>query len=204
MKRETNVKGLPFADNLVFYAPLSKGNLSDRISGVQPTTEDGCTVNWDEQLKAYRLEATYTDRQSALLYGGLNLGKIQDGVTIHLTASIVEDNGNKYSAFCTIPDFKTVGTDTACYICSARYAEITSEPATYTLTMGMIQDGQIHGVFYKNAEFEKEVVWSACYSSEIHTLSVCEINHNCTNLKMYAKDVRVYNRILTPNEIKQL
>ena len=80
MRREhKNIEEVvPFRESLVFYAPLTQGDLSDHVSGVKPTTDSGCSYVWDDAKQMYLFE-TSTNTSSwecCLKYRGMGMGLV--------------------------------------------------------------------------------------------------------------------------------
>lgn len=89
--------GVPFAEDLIFWAPLTEGDLTDHISGVTGEIQNGTTVTWDSSKGMYLIDTT---RVSSTTWSGglwfpnsINLTK-DTPFTIYIEAETSYSNGN--------------------------------------------------------------------------------------------------------------
>lgn len=211
MRREYNkIVGYipPFLDDLVFWAPLTEGDITDNISGNRPTTSAGCSYTWNDNKKMYMLYANgnSTSRYSALLYSGLSMN-LTDGqdLTFVVDCEEISGMGNGYNIMLGIPATTSRITAIA-YLNHYRY---TSQ-ANYT---NLLKFGRYACVysgttckFYKDGILTNTAVsasWRGIKFTE-NTASICQLNSNNYSYSMFAKNARIYRRALTDNEVAQL
>lgn len=70
MKREHNINEIPFYENLIFYAPLSEGDLKDHVSGNSFVPKTGASVTYDSTKDMYLFNK---QNASCIVCNGLNL-----------------------------------------------------------------------------------------------------------------------------------
>lgn len=198
----------PFYENLVFWAPLTEGDLTDHISGVSPTTDTGCGYEWDADKGMYKLTSSgnSSSRYGALKYSGLNM-RLADGqdITFVLDFEEVSGNGNGYNVIFGVPA-TTVQIPDIAYITHYRYTSQTN----YNNVMGYGRYACVYSgttcKFYKDGIL-KNTVSSAKWSMikfSANTASICQLNTNNTEYTMYGKNARIYNRALSASEVAQL
>jgi hypothetical protein len=115
---------VPFAENLVFYAPLTEGDLTDHISGkvgitdTQSSTgssEYYATCSWNSNVGAYDMYSIgrnkYNDYSSPLRFDNLTLytGEGTDnianqGLTIYMEIYQTKYSGNGYAFMFAVDD----------------------------------------------------------------------------------------------------
>lgn len=199
---------IPFAENLVFWAPLTEGDLTDHISNITPITQGSAT--WDANKEMYLLDSTQNNRwKAALQYtksGGFDIN-CTDGHTMCATMELVSSTWN-YNAF---------------FSCSSVYVRNNNWSSTKQcfayvneVVSGVTADGTEHLVCFtaKVGEWKFYVDGSLVSTGTGYTaaqqvnpptqVDVCASNTNSNRIVEWVKDVRVYNRILTASEVAQL
>lgn len=200
----------PFAENLVFWAPLTEDDLTDHISGVNPTSDTGCSVIYDTDKGMYKFYAngTSSSYKASARYKNLEMGMSDgDAVTLVIDVEEISYSGNHYSPmFCT-PDeiveaqgfnparvnnvYYHSGVDNAlhrhCVVC-------TKKIGTSTFSVIRYQDG-----IYKHT-----ANWAAPIKLSDNIVTICQLNTGNTMYSIYAKNARIYNRALTAEEVAQL
>lgn len=205
----------PFAENLVFWAPLTEGDLTDHISGVSPTTDAGCSVTWDANKGMYKLRCYSSSNYSYVAALHYVVGEIidlntlnRDGFTITLFMQEISYSGNHYSAYASANGLKevfgsgSVANDNAyMYVCGARFSGTTVKQDN---RITVVCNNQVIRYYY-NGVLSLESGWSFINDkSGIYSISVCQKHSNNTEMTIFAKDVRIYNRALTASEVAQL
>ncbi len=215
--QECEYQSVPFAENLVFYAPLTEGDLTDHISGKSPSTDSGCCVTWNSTYNMYELYCSSGNYMAALRWVGLSLYDAghnisTDGLTVTARMKFVSQSGNNYSAFYSCDSLKdTFGqyknNMAYLYNCNARYDTSGLGSDINRLTTTLTRSGSGNLKFYKNSTLAKSMDWAAGNISATRapdTLSLCEMHTNNTNMTILISDVRVYNRVLSASEVAQL
>lgn len=200
----------PFSENLILWAPLTEGDLTDHIGGLAPTFAS--TPVWDNNRKMYLLDSTQNSAWKAGLQftnpSGFNIN-CQDGWTMWAMIETVYTSWN-YNALmaCTSCYLRNNnwGTNKQCF-------SYTAEVYTGTLPSG------VHKVCFAstNTDIEPsnsyvdgiEVGYAGGYSAAQMVnpptqCDVCETNSGNRRIRLYARDIRLYNRRLTPQEIATL
>lgn len=198
----------PYSENLVFWAPLTEGDLTDHISGLVPNVQGSAT--WDANKGMYLLDSTQNNqRKAALRYtksGGFDIN-CQTGWTLFGIFEKVSSTWN-YNAImaCTSIYLRNVGwsTNKECFI-------YVNELLTGVLSgIHKICIATTNGVGAVNVYVDGVLVYtgdgySASQMSNPPTqVDICASNSNSNRICEYAKDVRVYNRKLTASEVAQL
>lgn len=193
---------IPFRENLVFWAPLTDGDLTDHISRLTGSSLGGASVAWNVMNDAYVLT---TNNGAALSYQ-LN------------TPSMMPDS---YTVFA---DVKVAQSSTTFYIMAAgTYGGTNSYPNLGTHNFGIASDlnnwhrvvsvcdkTQLKQYFYLDANLYNELtrnsshlVWSSNWTGTLRTNLSLGVYYGYSG-KAYLKDVRIYNRALTPAEVAAL
>lgn len=193
----------PFAENLVFWAPLTEGDLADHISGVSPTTDAGCSVTWDADKGMYLMKSNGRYR-SSLVYRGMNM-MMQDRheVTIVADALIVRSN-HSYNAIATTPELSRSASYNCAYIHEARNGSMNNVCRVAVSCPNTPEDVYYYPKFYNNGTYITEASWRASIQLSFNEVNVCETNNDLYYLDAYIKNVRIYNRALTAEEVAQL
>ena len=210
---------VPFAENLVFYAPLTEGDLTDHISGKSPSTDSGCTVTWNSTYNMYQLYCSGGAYRAALRWVGLTLYDAghnisTDGLTVTAKIKFISQSGNNYSALYSCDSLKdTFGQYTRnkayLYNCNYRYGSSGTGLGSNVnqLTTTLVRSGSPNIKWYKNSTLANSTNWDTANISTTRapdTLSLCEMHTNNTNMTILISDVRVYDRALSDSEVAQL
>ena len=215
--QECEYQSIPFAENLVFYAPLTEGDLTDHISGKSPSTDSGCSVTWNSTYNMYQLYCYGGDYRAALRWVGLSLYDTghnirTDGLTVTANIKFISQSGNNYSAFYACDSLKDTFGQYASnraylYLCNARFGTSGVGSDINRLTTALSYGGSNNLKFYKNSSLATSMNWGASEISASRapdTLGLCERHTNNTNMTILISDVRVYNRVLSASEVGQL
>lgn len=207
---------IPFAEDLVFYAPLTQGDLTDHISGVTGTSGSGVSIVWDSSKEMYLLSVNSTYYNGALVWRGLTLYDTNDivyekGITITALIQFSAQTGNNYSAFYACDDLSTTyytGSERPdsfnVYTCKARYGSNDISSSVHRLTTTWNKANGIKW-YIDNTVAGSNSNWSN-KTTQRHpdSFSLCQLHSNNTRLVLYISDVRIYNRILSASEVAQL
>lgn len=203
-----NLPQVPFSENLVFYAPLTEGDLTDHISGTSPTTDSNCTYQWDDSIGMYKIRAYSSnngaDFPSALKWSipSMNLTQGQ-ALTLVIDVQEIYVYGNYYAPMISVP---SMSYQKAAYICNARYTnrQLLSTLHRYCVSCSAFNGSDFSLKFYQDGVLKQSAAWGENYSYNNNTVSVCQLHTNNSEYQIYAKNVRVYNRELTASEVAQL
>lgn len=106
MKKEHNVKDIPFKQNLVFYVPCEGGSLMDKVGGSLPHTSSGCSITWDGEMKTYRFYANGTYKYAGLWQLKEPLD-VYNGCTLFVDGEVLVDYGNKYNCYISCDELQS-------------------------------------------------------------------------------------------------
>ena len=202
-----NLPDVPFAENLVFYAPLTEGDLTEHISGTVPTQSQDSYCEWDETIGMYKLRAysskNGTDFPSALKWSipSMNLTQGQ-ALTLVIDVKEIYVYGNYYAPMISVPSMSQQG---GAYICNARYInkQLLSTLHRYCISCSAFNGSNFSLKWYQDGVLKQSGTWAQNYSYNNNTVSVCQLHTNNSEYQIYAKNVRVYNRELTASEVAQ-
>ena len=196
---------IPFASNLVFYAPLTQGDLSDHISGVTPTTSSGCSVEWDSSKSMYLLTATGSFL-SALRYRGLSMGMAdRQGCTIVIDCQTNSQGSSNYSAVMSTPEVSRNQTYNVLHIHRQRNGDSSSGVRRLAATMQSSSNGtRFYIYYYNNGTLNASPQFGASVQFSYNEVDIGETHSGGGTFKIWVKNARVYNRYMSASEIAQL
>lgn len=217
MKRENvQISGsvlpdIPFAENLVFYAPLTYGDLTDHISGTSPTTDTQCSCTWDSSKEMYLLSANGANNfRCALNYTNLSL-QITEKSTQQFTVTgifeWVSKNGNNFEAFYSVSNQKQSSNTCLRWTCGDVTKYDGGKHFTGIKRLTAIVDnssGQGTYIRYEDNELVTNFGSWSNIKNPPNSVGICQLLINQYAFSCYAKDVRVYNRALSAAEVAQL
>lgn len=196
----------PFADNLVFWAPLDNGDVTDHISGKSPSSDSGCGYEWDENKGMYLLHAVGSSSScyTALKYSNLNL--FENGHEHTLVIDVDENNSwfsstytNRYNIMIGSP-IRTSSNGVSTYICHYRYStSYTPMVGTHRYVM-VVKSGTWK--FYKDGVLITSL--SSTGVSNGKSVAICQLNTNNSRNYIWAKNARIYNKAFSDEEVRQL
>lgn len=205
------------SSDLVFYAPLTNGDLTDHVSGTVATQDNNTTIEWDSDKGMYYLTSDpgNTNSQhlkeyylSPLAWRSLTQVPMTGDFTMVITARC-KYSSHKYSAFMITPDWHAIGK----FVCATSLAPVRgSKQATDTtehrLAVVSTDNGLSapHRAYYCDGVYVTTITESySTISTEIDhaTVAICMANDE-RYFQMWARDARIYNRALTPAEIQNL
>ena len=221
----------PFSENLVFWAPLTQGDLSDHISGEVGASSSNCSAVWDSNEGMYLLSAATTDAygrghnsdalrfNSAALRANLN-GTQTTGMTVYMLLkehTYVPGPNGQYGV-------------SRYFSCSDMYDVWETSPRMNVLVDGArLRQSQINTTklwkvavvynptsrqlsFYDNGSLLYTLSWTDAPSAPL-SVGLCSKNghgtsttsgYNTKSFSAYVQDVRIYNIQLTASEVTQL
>ena len=200
----------PFADNLVFWAPLTEGDLTDHISGVEPTTDAGCSVTWDAEKQMYKFYAngSSSSYKASARYGSLDMGMLDgDAVTLVIDVEEISYSGNHYSPMLCTPDgiVESQGFNSARVNNVYYHSGIDLELHRYSVVFERkIGAGKFNVIRYQDGIHKHTTQWTAPLKLSDNIATICQLNNGNTLYSIYAKNARIYNRELTAEEVAQL
>lgn len=191
----------PFNENLVFWAPLTEGDLSDHVSGKVPAVDSGCSMLWDASKGMYKFYSNGVWK-AACAYSALNMGLGKGGkCTMVIDVEEVSFSGNRYQSMIGSPRWKA-GQQTV-YICHVRF-DSTYSPIKTLHRYCVAYDGNSVIKFYQDGVLKTTINSWALTDFSSNEVTICTIPNNCTNYTMYAKNARIYNKEMTAQEVAQL
>ena len=223
----------PFSENLVFWAPLTQGDLSDHISGEVGASSSNCSAVWDSTEGMYLLTAATTDtygrghNSDALRYNSSTLranlnGTQTTGMTVYMLLKehtyVPGTNGQygvsryfscstMYDVWETSPRMNVLVDGTRLRQSSINTTKLWRTAVVYNPTSKLIT---IYDV-----DSGTQVLSGSWTDTPAAPLSVglCSKNghdtsttsgYNTKSFSAYVQDVRIYNRQLTASEIAHL
>lgn len=199
----------PFAENLVFWAPLTQGDITDHISGIIPTIQGSAT--WDSSKGMYLLDSTQNSQwKAALQYtkpGGFNIN-CNDGWSMYAEVAILSSTWNYNALFaCTSVYLRNNGWSANKQCFSYSNPLVVDEPNQNGMLHKLVFTAKAGDVkYYKDSQLVSQAAgYTAAQQTNPPTqVDVCASNTNSNRIRMYARDVRLYNRNLTASEVAQL
>lgn len=191
----------PFGENLVFWAPLTEGDLTDHISSVSGSTLGNASISWNPTESAYLM----TTNQGASLNYQIN------------TYSIIPES------YTVVADVKVAQSTTTFYMISPGTYSNNCYPTIGTHNFGIASDlnnwhrcvsvqnkVQLKRFCYLDSNLHvtydvvsSNLIWPSNWAGYLSTnLSLGAYYYY--NGKAYLKNVRIYNRTFTASEVVQL
>lgn len=211
MKREHNIEELPFYENLVFYAPLSKDDISDWISGNEFALSGNGTAAWDDNYSAYRITTPATKSRFVM--------------SIDVDLDILLTNNSEYTIFAKIHPVGTLPSVNEPYIGLGDWNSTSFKPHINS-SDNFVQNitdfnnsayegldnngnGRICRYYVKNYNEYTAYTHASC-PAQWNSTNRCKnmicvgINRNGSSMTFLVKDIMVFNRMLTQEEINKL
>lgn len=215
MRREhtpsSTMPNVPFAEDLLFYAPLANGDLKDYVSGVSPTLQNDTNISWDTSKNMYLLESNpgTTGYYVSPLYYDVDL-PISDFGNLTIVIDVINvQMGNQYCAHVLTPSWSDIGKNYVCaFMRQYGYGSPDNALHRYVASSNFTSSsGSIS--FYKDGVFShstNKAEWVGSTSKPLYdknSVAICMANDTST-FKIYAKNCRIYNRSMTAAEVAQL
>lgn len=211
MKREHNIENLPFQENLVFYAPLTNWDLTDWISGNEFVTSGNGTIQWNSVKEAYQI-STPTTRTRFVMSINVDLG-------ITLT------NQSEYTIFAKILPNTIQASVIEPFVGLGNWSESSFKPHinsstnfvsstanfNYSAYEGLDNNGSgricryyVYGKDEYNdySHVSNPAQWNN--TNKCKNMLCVGVNRNGNAMTFCIKDIMVFDRRLTPEEIKTL
>lgn len=225
MRRENAIIGggaplPPFAENLVFWAPLTEGDLTDHVSGVSPAPGTGsCT--WDSGMNAYRFVGNQGfAAQRCLIYNipdGIDFRQ-SENYNFSIFAKILIVNCNATTDFAMLGSGIMENKDGISVFSigeSHRFNTSTNNPVSlgswHELCMTR---GTRDVLFYVDKSLSRSSYWDDTNYKPFNIAKAVEVGANkyisvgnvtySYTFNAYIKDVRIYDRVLSVSEVAQL
>lgn len=222
MRREHNkISGgnnIPFAENLVFYAPLTQYNLTDLVSGnnaelcTDTSNNAQTSIVWDYNYNMYRL-FTKGDNYAynypfALRWNVPNLFDTDKSYTIAVKMQVLQETSNGYFAYFACSDLKKTfnnRTETDYVYTYAHQARNTKPTTLSWVICSLSREADHTACWYLNSLLKAtSSPWCASKTIKPDTIALCQKHYNTTSCEMLAKDLIVYDRLLNQTEIELL
>lgn len=205
---------VPFAENLVFYAPLTEGDLTDHVSGVSPVRGTGI-CEWDASNNAYRLKVqNVTTDATCLIY---NLPQLNFAAPYNWTA---------------FTEVYVISRDITADLLSIGHPPYNNQDGVSVFSLHEIhrfsmftlgswcklvsQRNGAEANFYTNGTLDRQTVGTGTQPTYVSFMVENAISGNYANrinlgalfynhtFDILLRDVRLYNRALTSQEIAML
>lgn len=199
----------PFYENLVFWAPLTEGDLTDHISGVSPTTDTGCSITWDNDKKMYFFVNNQVDfLNTSARYTGLNMG-MNDGSAVSLVIDVEEhyrQNNSINVIFCTPDEVVEIqGYNPARITNSYWHPNAEKILHRYVLTCAKkVGSSKFSMKWYEDGILKYTSNWTAPLKLSDNIVTINQRTGNTGKFEIYAKNARIYNREFTAQEVAKL
>lgn len=215
-RRLLDINGIPFAEDLIFYAPLTQGDTTDHISGQDIHIRHAGALTWDNAEGAYKFSGSYAEFYSQFYWSNLSLGlNVSSANTVEYTMyskiKIVSAVDITYSRF-----FPSVGrTDgSGRYVGSPLFQCTSFYFTSYTSSHWYEFVGSIANNVGNNY-VDKILARTTTSGYGVSGLPASDMNKYVSIFPIYningahsgvayVRDVRFYNRALTAAEIAQL
>ena len=193
--------GIPFAEDLIFYAPLTEGDLTDHISGVTGTNNGG-NITWNSTKQMYFIQSAATG--GASFPGGLKFvgtENINGPFTMYaqVETTYAGYNGSAYGCYVTV-------LNSSKYVYLATYEvnglnnDLTVGKVAYSFDFNTNPNSKL----YLNGTLTYSKNSGATNSAIFNEVHVGGLGNNNYSLDFYVKDVRIYKRALSASEIQYI
>lgn len=215
--------GVPFAEDLVFYAPLTQGDLTDHISGNSLVFTEGNVV-WDSEVGMYRFNLAEKSQESYFPCNIYAEGLTAKPYTVFADCYPVKVLDDDYGAN-NYPPFVVIGgySDTEWSSWRPGVASSNSESNTTRWSRrkrvvminaaspyqcGYVIDsaGNVTTIFAETStsSITNPASWPAIMKQRVAIRPCRDPNDNSFKRDAYIKDVRIYKRAFTPAELATL
>lgn len=192
----------PFVENLVFWAPLTQGDLTDHISGLMGSSLGGASVDWNVMNDAYVLT---TNTGAALSYQLDTPSMLPDSYTVVVDVKVTQSSTTFY-----IMAAGTYGSTNSYPNLGTHNFGIASDLSNWHKVASVCDKTQLKQYFYLDSNLNNTVnrnsshlIWSSNWTGALRTNLSLGVYFVYSG-KAYLKDVRIYNRALTASEVAQL
>ncbi len=206
----------PFYENLVFWAPLTEGDLTDHISGVELKHTDESYVKWDSLMNAYQFfkkrKPDYNGWDTSILFDAVNFPKglkKEDTQGYTITALCKRSYIQNYN----YPPYVVLGLYTNNDTWRPSIAFTSNEQSSTKEQWGrrtLVYGDGIAKRFF-NGEFVMQDIGGSLTNYISQNTDVgnyigvnLDRDGKDMNQKPWIADIRIYNRALTAQEVAQL
>lgn len=198
-----NLPDVPFAENLVFYAPLTEGDLTEHISGQAMTITGDGGIDYDSAEGAYLITLPTFDTESpskaVLIADNLSLGLSNQLTTVYSYRELGSANFR--------PAYFSAGnilSDTYPYALPFVFGGARGS-ANQWKTFIQVWDTSQFMTSYKNGSIYNEQTISTTITDSCNSgISIGRRAASFHQGSYYLRDLRIYNRALTASEVAQL
>lgn len=197
----------PFVENLVFWAPMPENDVTDHISGISPTSDTGCSYTWDANKRMYLCETagSISSLNAALIWNNLTLdikpANIQQ-FTITGVFEFVSQNGNGYSCYIACNNYHDQSPTNIRW--TNGDAGLTPSGTNRLTVVADNSEGLKKCIRYVNStQATYQSSWNGFRTPPV-SIAVGQLLNNNVGFRIYAKDIRIYNRALSAAEVAQL
>lgn len=207
----------PFYENLVFWAPLTEGDLTDHISGVELKHTDESYVKWDSSMNAYQFfkkrKPDYNGWDTSILFDAVNFPKglkkeATQGYTITALCK------RSYTQSYNYPPYVVLGLYTTNDVWRPCIAFSNLEPSSTKEQWGrrtFLRNADGNSKSYFNTQLITQGTdgnLASYISQNTDVLNYIGVNLDRDgkdkNQNPWIADIRIYNRALTAEEVAQL
>lgn len=197
----------PFAENLVFWAPLTEGDLTDHINGITGTLWNGTFV-WNSEKQAYKIKTT-SGGQNCLIFSKSNLFNLSPSYNYTTYAELYVES---FSGTCDFIKLGTGNIDRSGGVSLGETHRWNNFPTGTWRRLAMTKNGT-EVKFYLNGTLNKTSTTSTFESLKAElwsiwgdSVDVIVIGGGFYTYKYtaYIKNVKFFNRALSSQEVAQL
>lgn len=197
-----NLPDVPFAENLVFYAPLTEGDLTEHISGQEMTITGDGGIDYDIAEDAYliTLPAATTPSKAVLTVGNLSLGLDNQLTTVYSYREL--GSSNFRPAYFSI---ENITQDKYPYALPFVFGGARGS-ANQWKTFVQVWTNPFMRTYKNGSVYNEQNISTTITDSCNSGISIGRVasvigSHQGS---YYLRDLRIYNRALTAEEIAQL
>lgn len=205
----------PFVENLVFWAPMTENDVTDHISGTSPTSDTGCSYTWDANKGMYLCETTGSSSSlnAAMIWTGLNLNIAPADSQQYTITGVFEwvlgggSYNGKYFCYMACNNYHNQSPTTIRYSNGDVEDEGISPTTVGIHRLTIIADnsnGLKKMIRYEDTRLTTNKSNWGGFRTAPTSVAVGQFLNGVTSGKIYAKDIRVYNRALSASEVAQL
>lgn len=226
----SNTGGEILDPNLIFYAPMTEGDLTDHVTGISMQLTGKGSIEWNSSLQIYKITTPSTTYDTVLTFRSNKYWKdlIQDDYTVCAKICRFRNSygtSNKARVFACSPvgsptdEWSSYGMGIPANlftVCGSSLDSSTACGANYEIIYSFVgakhfnSSSNMYNTYYKNGTYVSGGSLQAskftAYTDEINSgLNIGLTGH--TNFRYCSfgiKDVRIYNKILTQEEINSL
>ena len=215
MRRNHSIDNIPFAENLVFYAPLTEGDLTDHVSRTSMVDGNRGTYIWDSEKKMYLF--SFTNSSSGTVgYWDVNLrmSTIETQSYTLFCKIICDDVSSGRPYVFGLGNFD-MSNSYKPSVCAGHYYGRNSNQKIESISyIAAVRDGLQGKLYYYpcvNNQWDESSTGTHMSNPENwNNINLCGsrvcvcIRRDNFAPKFWIKDARVYNRALSAQDLAQL